>query len=113
MLPEHMATVSLARARWVAFDLETTGLYPAGDRIMELGAVKFGLDGQIHGIFQQLVNPGRWIPPHVIGIHGITADMVREQPSSAQALPAFLDFVGDADALLAHNASFDAGFIGM
>lgn len=109
---ETIKTKLLASARWVAFDVETTGLFPANGRIVEVGAIKFGLDGRIYGMFQQLINPQCTIPADVTRIHGITDAMVCGQPTAAQALPEFLLFLKDADVLLAHNAGFDAGFVG-
>lgn len=113
LLPDETAAIPLAAARWVAFDVETTGLSCAGDRVVEIGAVMFSLDGRVHEVYQQLVNPQRWIPWQVVNIHGITAAMVRDQPAAARALPGFLDFLSGAHVALAHNAGFDVGFIGM
>jgi DNA polymerase-3 subunit epsilon len=98
----------LSEVEFVAFDLETTGLFPVVNRIVEFGAVRFTLDGRELGTWEQLVNPECVIPPGVTEIHGITDAMVRGQATLAQALPGFLEFLGDTDAiLLAHNATFD------
>ncbi|MFA5793997.1 MAG: exonuclease domain-containing protein [Candidatus Brocadiia bacterium] len=94
---------------FVAFDLETTGLYPIKDKIVEIGAVRFNGDKTID-TFQSLVNPGISIPEEVIAIHGITNEMVRNAPFEKDAVEIFLDFI-KSDILLAHNAPFDAGFI--
>lgn len=97
---------------FVAFDLETTGLFPVANRIVEFGAVRFRLDGRVLGTWEQLVDPECAIPPEVTDIHGITDAMVCGQPTLAQALPGFLDFLGGSEAiLLAHNAAFDLGFL--
>ena len=102
----------LTEVEFVAFDLETTGLFPVVNRIVEFGAVRFRLDGLELATWEQLVDPECLIPPGVTEIHGITDSMVRGQPTLAQALPAFLDFLGSTDAiLLAHNATFDLGFL--
>jgi DNA polymerase III epsilon subunit family exonuclease len=102
----------LTETEFIAFDLETTGLFPIVNRIVEFGAVRFRLDGGELGTWEQLVDPECLIPPEVIDIHGITDAMVRGQPTLAQALPPFLDFLGGIDAiLLAHNATFDLGFL--
>ncbi|MBI4713370.1 MAG: WYL domain-containing protein [Planctomycetes bacterium] len=93
----------------IAFDLETTGLYPIKDKIVEIGAVRFDND-KITEEFQTLVNPGVPIPQEVIAIHGITDQMVLNAPAERDALELFLKFIGD-DIMLAHSASFDAGFI--
>ena len=102
----------LSDVEFVAFDLETTGLFPVVNRIVEFGAVRFRLDGRVLGTWEQLVDPECLIPPGVTEIHGITDAMVRGQPTLAQALPGFLDFLGTPDTiLLAHNATFDLGFL--
>ena len=86
----------LSEVEFVAFDLETTGLFPVVNRIVEFGAVRFRLDGREIGTWEQLVDPECLIPPGVTEIHGITDVMVRGQPTLAQALPGFLDFLGRA-----------------
>lgn len=97
------------RTRIVALDLETTGLSAVRDRIVELAAVCWQ-NGCEDGHFQTLVNPGRWIPPSVIRIHGITDAMVSDKPCIADVLPAFLDFCR-ADLLVGHNIQFDLRFL--
>ncbi len=84
----------LSEVEFIAFDLETTGLFPVVDRIVEFGAVRFRLDGCELGTWEQLVDPECPIPPGVTDIHGITDAMVRGQPTLAQSLPGFLDFLG-------------------
>lgn len=96
--------------RYVAFDVETTGLSPEEDRIIEIAAVRV-VDDQIVDRFQQLVDPGMVIPPEASAINGITDDMVKDCPMIERVLPAFLDFMG-SDFLAAHNARFDLGFVG-
>ena len=97
---------------FIAFDLETTGLSPDFNRIVEVGAVRFRADGTECGRMEQLVDPRCAIPDDVIKIHGITDEMVRGQPPIEQVLPEFVEFLGFPDTiLLAHNASFDVGFL--
>ena len=97
---------------FVAFDLETTGLSAAFCHIVEIGAVRFQADGTEIDRFEQLVNPGCAIPPKVSAIHGIIDQMVERQPSINDVLPEFLQFLGDDETIvLAHNASFDLGFV--
>ncbi len=97
---------------FIVFDLETTGLSPAFHRIVEIGAIRFRADGTELAQLNQLVNPLCRIPAEVTQIHGITDEMVRGMPSIDAVLPQFLDFITGPDTiLLAHNASFDVGFI--
>ena len=93
----------------VAFDLETTGLSPLFDKIVEMGAVKISADGTTSH-FQELIQPGVPIPPENTLIHGITDSAVSDSPVLKEVLPRFMDFIGDAS-LVAHNAKFDTGFV--
>jgi DNA polymerase III epsilon subunit family exonuclease len=102
------------RREYVALDLETTGLMAETDRIVEIGAVRFDGQGRELGRFERLVNPQRAMSPAAYAIHGIgDADLVDAEPARV-VLPEFLAWLGDAETtlLLAHNASFDAGFLG-
>lgn len=94
----------------VFFDFETTGLNPwRGDRIVEIAAVRARGESVV-GVFTTLVNPLRPIPAEVSNVHGITDEQVRDAPTQDEVLPEFVRFFGD-DVLLAHNASFDIGFL--
>jgi len=102
---------------FVAFDFETTGLSPANDRVVEIGAVRFSLsetDGrwqaQVLESYSSLVNPGRPIPGQASAIHGIYDLDVSSAPRFAEASRDFFPFLENA-VLLAHNASFDSGFL--
>lgn len=97
------------RGEWVSFDLETTGLDPRRDAIIEIGAVKYR-GGEVIGRFQQLINPQRAVPDQVTVITSITNEMVAGQPPLSEVLPAFLAFVGGLP-VVAHNAWFDVNFI--
>jgi DNA polymerase III subunit epsilon len=104
----------LSDVTFVSFDTETTGLFPIMHRLVEIGAVRFRLDGRELATFQQLVDPQLPIPPDVQRVHGITDTMVRGEPTAAQMMPQFIEFLGPSDTiLLAHNASFDLGFLAM
>ncbi len=94
---------------FVVFDIETTGLSAVKDRITEIGAVKIR-NGQLVDRFSELINPEIPIPENIIKLTGITNAMVRDKETIREVLPRFLQFVGDAP-LIAHNASFDTGFI--
>ncbi len=98
---------------FVSFDTETTGLSPARDRVVEIGAVRFDRNGRTIDTFQSLIHPKISIPPTVTAVHGITDNDVRGAPLIREVLRGFLQFIEGLDnILLAHNAMFDAGFIG-
>ncbi len=102
----------LSEVEFVAFDLETTGLFPVAARIVEFGALRFRLDGTQLGCLEQLVDPECPIPREVTRIHGITDAMVRGKPTAGNIIPKFLAFLGGPETiLLAHNALFDMGFL--
>lgn len=92
-----------------AIDLETTGVNPAFDRIVEIGAVRFSINGYRHE-FQSLVNPGIQIPGNVIRIHGITDAMVADAPLINDVLDSFYSFFEGA-VLVIQNPRFDLSFI--
>lgn len=99
----------VGEATYVAFDFETTGLYPEKDRIVEIGAVRFTSRGPSER-FKTFLDPGIPIPLSASEIHGITDDMVRGMPAISTVLPRFIDFIGDS-ALVAHNINFDKAFL--
>lgn len=95
--------------RFIAFDLETTGILPGVDGIVEIGAVRF-VNAQVEAIYSILVNPQKPIPIGASRVNGITDDMVKNQPTIEELLPSFSEFCQD-DLLVAHNAAFDAQFL--
>jgi len=94
---------------FTAFDLETTGLDPRLDQIVEIGAVKFDRKGLI-ARFSALVNPGIAMPEEAGAVNNITDEMLRGKPPLDEILPDFLLFIKNT-VLAAHNAPFDCGFI--
>jgi DNA polymerase III epsilon subunit family exonuclease len=102
-------TAPLDEVVFVAFDIETTGFGPSRQRIVELGAVRMA-GGEIVEGRSWLINPGIPIPWHASRVHGIEDEDVAEAPSFKSVYREFLSFAGDA-VLLAHNASFDTGFL--
>ncbi len=98
-------------SREIIFDVETTGTrVEEGHRIIQIGALEL-IDLMPSGReYATLVNPERPIDPGAIAVHGITDEMVRDQPAFGEIVEDFLAFVGDAP-LVAHNAEFDRGFL--
>lgn len=93
----------------VALDVETTGLSPLTDFIVECAAVKILPDSSLH-IFNCTVNPGHPIPRSSTAIHGITDAFVQKAQGPEVVLPKFIDFAGGLP-LVAHNAVFDFGHL--
>ena len=93
----------------ICFDIETTGLKVTQEAITEIGAVRLR-NGEIVETFQTFVDPERRLTPEIIGLTGITDEMLCGAPKLKDALTAFLAFAGDAP-LAAHNAEFDISFI--
>lgn len=97
-------------AAYVVFDLETTGLSPFKDEIIEIGAVKVNKEGQIVDTFTTLVKPARPVSDFIQNLTGISNEMLKDAPSIYVALPRFASFAGDA-ILVGHNVTFDIAFI--
>ncbi len=100
----------LSGATFVVLDVETTGLSPMQDTIIELGAVKYE-NGVEVAEFSQLVSPMRPLPAKIVEITGITDAMLAGMPTLDQVMPAFFEFCIGA-VLAAHNADFDMAFVG-
>ncbi len=95
--------------KFIAFDLETTGIDPRLDAIIEIGAVRFDGSEPVD-TFCTLVNPARPIPPEASAVNGISDDMVADQPGIQTVLGDLADFCADLP-LVAHNAPFDYKFL--
>ena len=93
----------------VVFDFETTGLSPASDRIIEVGAVRIE-SGQVVDELSLLCDPGISLKPKIIELTGITDLMLNGKESPDSGIAKLLDFIGDA-AVCAHNAPFDIGML--
>lgn len=94
---------------YVCIDLETTGLNPKLDKIIEIGAVKV-IDGQKVAIFSTFVNPGRKLEERIIQLTGITQKQVDMAPEIEQVLPELIAFLEDLP-LLGHRILFDYSFL--
>ncbi len=101
--------VALRDLTFISFDLETTGLSVLDDDITEFGAVKIK-NGQEIARLQSLIKPQKHISEKITQLTHITNDDVKNAPTIEEFLPKILDFFGD-DVLVAHNATFDVGFI--
>ena len=93
----------------VALDIETTGLDPQNDKIIEVGAVRFS-GSQIQDELNSLINPGKRIPPFISQLTGITDAMVRGAPAIEEVLDQITGFTGDAP-IVGHNVKFDLSFL--
>ena len=118
-------TVSALPFDFTVFDVETTGLKPNSDHIIEISALRYR-NGAPTESFSTLVCPpltesyclrdGEWglhsyyIPPEITKLTGITDDMVKEMPRIEEVLPKFIQFIGE-DILVGHNVKFDVNFI--
>lgn len=100
---------ALNELSFVAFDTETTGLHPARERIIELSALKFRLDGETEE-FDQLIDPQQPIPEAASRVNGIRDADVAGKPKIDEILPRFAEFL-EGSIPLAHNAEFDVNFL--
>lgn len=94
---------------FVAFDTETSGAYPLGSEVVEFGAVKWK-NGQIIDTYQTLLRPKEPMSAFIIGIHGITNEMVEDAPLMKEKVAEIRKFF-DGAILMAHHAPFDMGFM--
>lgn len=94
---------------YVCLDLETTGLNPKVDKIIEIGAVRVK-NGEIVDTFQSFVNPKRMLSEKIVELTGINDEDLKKAPSIKEVLPKFLEFSGD-EYLLGHSVLFDYSFM--
>ena len=103
------SSLASVRQRFVALDLETTGLDPRRDAVVSLAAIPF-VNGAPNGGYVTLVDPGRPIPADSTAIHGVTDDMVRGAPRLDRLLRDAEAVLGD-DVLVGHNVGFDVAVL--
>lgn len=97
--------------REIVLDTETTGLDPlAGHRVVEIGCVELINHVATGQHFHVYLNPERDVPAEAARVHGLTDEFLADKPLFSQVVDDFLTFIGDAP-LVAHNASFDMGFV--
>ena len=99
----------LKDATYIVFDIETTGLSPTRDKIIEIGAIKLE-QGQVIDSFHSFVDPEEPLLDFTKNLTGITNEMLVGAPKNEEALPLFLKFI-EGSTLVAHNALFDVGHI--
>ncbi len=97
------------RGELLAFDIETTGLNPATDEIIEIGVARFR-DGELIDKFQSLVKPSIPIPEDITHLTGIHQEDVEDAPAINELLPQLANYFADAP-IIAHNAQFDLSFM--
>lgn len=101
--------MKISAEKYIVIDVETTGLSPDDDRIIEVAAVKCEND-RIVDSFHSLINPGRRIPANVTKLTGIKNADVADAPDMDAVAPELSEFIDNLP-LVAHNANFDIKFI--
>lgn len=94
---------------YVLVDIETTGLSPVNDEIIEIGAIKVK-DCKIVDQYNELIKINRKLSPFITNLTGITGEMLNKGKLPTIALKEFIDFV-DEDVIIGHNVNFDLGFL--
>lgn len=94
---------------YTVIDLETTGLSPTYDEILEMAAVRVRA-GEAVATYSQLVKPACRVSSLITSITGISNDMVKDAPAIADVIGDFADFIAQ-DRVVGHNVSFDVNFV--
>lgn len=95
--------------KYIVVDIETTGISPEYEAMTEIGAALIE-DGQVVATFNELINPGKEIPPKITLLTGITDAMVADAPPVEDVMARFVAFSGDLP-ILGHNVNFDYAFL--
>jgi len=96
--------------KYIAFDTETTGLSYNSDRLIEVAGVLVE-DDTIIDTYTVRINPGIKIGAGALAVHGITNEMLKDEPSFDKVAHEIIDFFEKADCVVAHNVRFDVNFI--
>jgi DNA polymerase III subunit epsilon len=97
--------------REIVFDTETTGLDPyQGHRLLEVGCIELVNRFPTGQTFHRYINPERDVPTEAFNVHGLSLEFLKDKPLFADVAAELAEFIGDAP-LIAHNASFDLGFL--
>jgi DNA polymerase-3 subunit epsilon len=97
--------------REIVFDTETTGLSPAsGDRLVEIGCIELFNKVETGATYHAYFHPDRDMPIEAERVHGLSITFLSDKPRFHEAVEALLEFIGESP-LIAHNASFDFGFL--
>lgn len=94
---------------YVCVDVETTGLNPKSENIIEIGAVKV-VDGQVVDTFQSFLKPRKPLEDRIVALTGITDEMLADAPTGNLVMPLFAEFCGELP-LVGHNLIFDYAFL--
>lgn len=95
---------------YVILDVETTGLSPTADKIIQLSSIKYSANGTPLDFYNTYLNPGTHIPSRITKITGVTDETVRNAPTADQVRPHFLSFIADS-LLVGYNVTFDLRFL--
>jgi len=107
---EHKGTSLLdSLDNYIVIDLETTGLSPQQNTIIEIGAVRVE-GGEVVDVFDTLIDPEVKISSTITNITGITNNMLKGKPTLSYVLPQLLSYIDD-NVIVAHNAHFDINFL--
>lgn len=97
--------------REIVFDTETTGLSPSsGDRLVEIGCIELFNKVETGATYHAYFHPDRDMPIEAERVHGLSITFLSDKPRFHESVEALLEFIGDSP-LIAHNASFDFGFL--
>lgn len=107
--PDSIPSKPAGETAYVFIDVETTGLNPSDDAIVQISAVRYFGEKAVDGI-NTYINPGKPIPASSTRIHGITNDMVRNAPAIQSVFEPFMELIRDA-VVVGYNTVFDLNFL--